>query len=448
MVIKKCMIFLILIIVGLLLFFPSINAEENIYLNIHMLGENARTSYGNKAIVAGIWHYINLTFENLAFQELILRFFQGNSIPAIALRDETNYYEWKYNKNTQLWTDAKEYGGYSYINESNCKKTSDTYSFCVGVKDTFPDINAYHENWTLEIYKDGIKLHIEIVTVEKPIIGIAKSHDDTISYNIDPFSETVFKNEKEYFIIKNTGNVPLDIFFNYGVYNDIIEITNFGKILSPNDSYNYYVTLYSGSWKPGILQIQGLTSASILNDLIITTAAITFNTNVTTISANLKISIGHSNYTIQEIMGTHIVFQYEEELYMNEGQIRDITVYVSGEGKADLDISSDEENIKILKITSADQKGTPLTINSKNTSEYAITIRVEALRENKVGIITYKLAVDGKTETYHTSISIGPPLQQETVDEINIPSTAIFVGLCFIFVIGYMISNQIRHKRR
>ena len=196
------------------------------------------------------------------------------------------------------------------------------------------------------------------------------------------------------------------------------------------------------------MQIQGLTSGSILNDLIIQTAAITFNTNVTTISADLKISIGHSNYTIQEIMGTHIVFQYEEELYMNEGQIKDITVYVSGEGNANLDISSDKVNVKILKISSADQVGTPLSIKSKNTSEYAVTIRVEALRENKVGIISYKLSTNGKTETYYSSINIGPPLKQETLDEQNIPSTAIFVGLCFIFVIGYMISNQIRHKRR
>ena len=65
-------------------------------------------------------------------------------------------------------------------------------------------------------------------------------------------------------------------------------------------------------------------------------------------AANLEISIGHSNYTIKEIGGTHIVFQYEEELNMRDGEVRDISVYVSGEGIVDLAISGDEENIKIL----------------------------------------------------------------------------------------------------
>ena len=48
MVIRKCLILLILIITGLLSFFSSVNADENIYLNIHMLGEDARTSFGNQ----------------------------------------------------------------------------------------------------------------------------------------------------------------------------------------------------------------------------------------------------------------------------------------------------------------------------------------------------------------------------------------------------------------
>ena len=133
---------------------------------------------------------------------------------------------------------------------------------------------------------------------------------------------------------------------------------------------------------------------------------------------------------------------------MKEGQVRDIIVYISGEGNATLDISADEVNVAILTITSKDQTGTPLTITSTNTSEYAVTIKVEAIRENKVGIINYDLTVDGTTKTYTTSITIGPPSQQKTSGEINIPTTAIVVAIIIIFVIGYMVYSQIRHKRR
>jgi hypothetical protein len=413
-----------------------------------MLGEDSQTSFGNKVIVAGIWHSINFTIENPASQEIILIIYQGLSIPIENNRDETNYYEWKYDEILSVWTDEKEYQGYTYINQSNCKKNGNDYSFCIGIKDTFPDIDNYHENWTMEISKDGTLFHNEIITIEKPMIGIAKSHDDIISFQIDPFTEKEIKNEEEYFIIINTGNIPLDISFNYELLNDIIEITNAGKKLSQEDSYNHYVTLNTRSWKPGILLIDGLTSASIPDDLVITSAPIVLDTNITTLAANLKISVGHSNYIIQEIKGSNIVFQYEDEIDMKDGEVRDFIVYISGEGTVDLAISGDGENVKILEIKSADQQGSLMTILSKNTSEYPVTIKVEALKENTIGTINYRLTTDGKTETYQTSIIIGPPFIDESFEEFSIPSTAILVVICLVIVIGYIISNQIKHKRR
>jgi len=77
-----------------------------------------------------------------------------------------------------------------------------------------------------------------------------------------------------------------------------------------------------------------------------------------------------------------------------------------------------------------------------------VTIKVEAIRENKVGTISYELTVEGATQTYTTSITIGPPLQREISGGINISTTAIVVALCIILVVGYMISAQIRHRRR
>lgn len=446
--IKNSLILFVMCIIILLPFFSSVCAEDNVAVNIHMLGENAQTRFGNPVMVAGIWHYINVTLENQISGELILKFYQGDSIPSIGARDETNYYEWKYNTISSTWTDVNEYGGYTYINGSNCQKTGIIYSFCVGVKDTFPAITDYYENWTLEIYNNENQLYSGNVVLEKPIVGPAKYHADVIRFYVDPFTERDVEGD-DYFIIENVGNVPLDIDIDYGVYNDFIEVNNSDKKLSPSATFNHNVILHSGSWKPGILEISGSkSSGSIPNYLIITTAAFTFELSQEINAADLEIYVGHSNYKIEVIPGTYIVFQYEESLEMNEGDVRDITVYLSGEGNATLDISADEVNVAILKITSKDQTGTPLSITSTNTSEYAVTIKVEAIRENKVGIINYDLTVDGTTKTYTTSITIGPPSQQKTSGEINIPTTAIVVVLIIIFVIGYMVYSQIRHKRR
>jgi hypothetical protein len=426
--------------------FSSVCADEDITVHIYMMGEQARTRLNSPVIVAGIWHYIDITLEDQNIQTINLKFYNGSIMPSIGDRDETSYYEWKYNTITREWTDLKEYDGYSYINTTHCQKTGNTYSFCVGIKDTLPKITDYFENWTLDIYTDGKEIYSKNVVIEKPSIGLSKTHDDTIRFNVEPFTEIEIRNEDEYFIIGNEGNIPLNITIDYGAYSIITEVTNSSKKLSPDDTFNHFVTIHTESWKAGILTIPGSAIGSIPENLIITTASITFETSIAMNAANLEISVGHSNYIIEQIPGSHIVFQYEESLEMYEGQKRNIKVYISGEGLAILDIWSDEINVAILSISGKDQTGTPLTIKSTNTSEYAVTIRVEALRENKVGKITYELEIDGKYHTYTTEITIGPP--QEDNEVTNLPVSSVIIGLLIIIVVGYMILTQIRHRRR
>ncbi len=445
--IKNCMIVIVVFMLGLLPLFSSVTAEDDVAVNIHMLGETARTRFGSPVVVAGVWHYINIILEDQVSQNIVLKFYEGNSIPSIGERDESNYYEWKYDVNSLEWTDVNEYEGYSYINDTNCEKSVDTYSFCVGIKDTLPDIIDYYENWTLEIYKDTNKIYSENVVLEKPLVGFARTHADIIRFNVNPFEEMDVGGDDE-FIIENVGNIPLDIAIYYETYNSQIEVTNSDEKLSPSSNFNHNITLHSSSWQPGILDISGSVSGSIPSYLIITTAVITFETNITVNAADLEVSVGHSDYKIQPIPGTYIVFQYKESLEMNEGDVKDITVYVSGAGNATLDIWSDEINVGILKITSEDQTGSPLTCTSTNTSEYAVTIRVEAIREGKIGTITYELEVDGNTEEYYTQITIGPPASSKKSEETNLPVTTIIVVICIFLVLGYMISVQIRHRRR
>lgn len=445
--IKNYIILVLVFTVGLLPLFSIVNADDNVSINIHMISEQERTRFDNPVIVAGIWHFINVSLEDQFFQELILKFYNGDFAPTIGERNETNYYEWRYNSNSHEWTDVNEYGGYSYINETKCQKIGNIYSFCIGIKDTLPETINYHTNWTLEIHKDVNELYFLNVVLEKPLVGLARSHADVIKFNVNPYTKRDVEGD-DYYIVENVGNIPLSINIDYEPYNNVIEIVDFDKTLSPNTTSNYNVILHTESWKPGILKISGGVIGYIPNSLIITTAMISLPTTVEINAADLEVSIGHSNYEIQIIPETHIIFQYEKSIEMNEGQIRDVTVYISGEGKAVLDISSDEKNITILEVSSKDQEGTPFSITSKNTSEYAVTVRIEALRENKVGMIYYELETDEETQTFSTQVTIGPPLKEKTSTENTMSVTAIIVVLCIIFVIGYIIFTQIRYKRR
>lgn len=450
---KYCLIIVILLSIGSMPFFSSVSAQNETIVDIHIVGEDARTHFNNPVIVAGIWHYINVTPEDQNFQHLDIKFYKGTSVPGT--KNESNYYEWKYNVGS--WTDLSKYD-YSYINADLCEKKDNTYGFCLGVKDTWPntdDYFYYYENWTLKIYKDSSEIYSTDVVLEKPTVGLSKSHDDTLLFRVNPFSaneEISAKDNNErtmYFTIGNTGNVPLNIIVDYGTNNDITSVTNSSKKLSVQNTFGHYVTITSESWRPGILTIQGDVTGTIPNDLIITTAMITFNNSMITNAANLEISVGHSNYEIKPILGSNIVFQYENKLTMNENEIRDIKVYISGQGTVTLNVIGDE-NVTILQVTGEDQTGTPLTITSTDTSEYEVTIRVRAERENQVGIITYQLGVNGTTQTYETRVTIGPPgADGETPQgEVNIPISTMVVILLVIIVIGYMIFSQIRNRRR
>jgi len=444
---KACMVIFIVFVIGLLSFFSSISADDTASVEINIIGEKTQTRFDKPVIVAGIWHHINITLENQDFQKLSLKFYNGDSMPNEGERNATNYYEWKYDENIQAsWKDEMEYEGRPYLNSENCRKNKDVYSFCVGIKDTFPpEIPYYYENWTLEVYKEENKLFSKSVVVEKPTVGLAKSHADLIKFNVVPFTETVVFGDDS-FKIENTGNIPLNISIDYEADDDIIEVADSNIILSPYSGSLHNVTLHSKSWKPGIIEIEGTISGKIPGSYIVTTANFTLTSALGTSPAYLKIFVGQNNYEIYE-MPEGIVFQYEKNLEMNEGEIRDIAVYISGGGVATLDIWSDEKNITILKISSKNQEGTPQNIISTDTSEYVVTVKIEAIRENKIGFIYYALETGGENQTFITQINVGPPSSGEQTSN-TVPTMAIIVIVCIFLVIGYMLYTHMKHRRR
>ena len=180
-----------------------------------------------------------------------------------------------------------------------------------------------------------------------------------------------------------------------------------------------------------------------------TNATVTLYTSFIIDVPQLVIYVGHSNYKIEELQGTGVTFQYIEKLNMYEGEIRDITAYVSGNGAVTAEIWADEKNISALKLyDGTTETQSPLSFTSTNTSERIITVKVKALSEGTTGILTYRISGNDVTKTYTTQISIGPPQSPDEEGSGGIPIMQIIIIVIVLLVIIYMIVTYLRNRKR
>jgi hypothetical protein len=411
-----------------------------------MVNESERTRFNNPVMVAGIWHYINVSIDAQDFQDLILKFHSGTSIPNEANRDETNYYEWKYDKNNQLWLDMKEYSGYVYINNESSQTIANTYSFCVGINsNAISNLikgEIEYNNWTLKVYKDQTLLTSQVILVEEPVTGLAKSHGDILKFYVEPF--TIMTDvADDYFKIENTGNIPLVISVDYAEYSDNIYVPELNTKIPADQSKSFDgILLQSESWKPGTLKKTGLiTQGRIPEGYIITTANIVFETSPGINSPDIEISVGRYDYEIQEWPDNDIVFQYEKELELKEGKVTDIYIYISGNGIVQLNFRTD--NISILKVFDESVADTPpLTISSNDDSEHEVKLRVKALKEDITSYIYYDLEIEDNVRTLKTTIQVGPPEKSKGEEPMNM-TQIILIVMIIALVVGYMVYSRI-----
>jgi hypothetical protein len=448
---KICIGIFILFIMGSLSFAPFASAADNISITINIVGEEAQTRFDNPLMVAGIWHYVDVTVENQGFQELSIKFYNGSSMPILGERDETNYYEWKYNEASQEWIDLNEYGGYSFIDNSSCQKEGNTYSFCVGIHTDALTESHSNANWTLDVYTDDTKVEGFEITIEEPYTGYAtSSFPGYINFYIDPFTVMDADGDDD-FKITNKGNTPLYLDVDYSNYGDILEFDNFNRLISQGDEVTINADIHSKSWQPGIMYITGISvTASLNSSYIVRTGMISAATVWNIQIPNLVVNVGHSGFELFNEFDNGITFQYDKNINMYEGEIKDITVYISGNGEVTLDIwTTTPENISINKIWYENQAGTPISFTSTDQSEYVVTVKVEALRENHIGYLRYELTTGDETQTFTTTINISPPSEDggETTSD-SLPFMTIFVVLSVILVVLYMIFSHMRHRRR
>ena len=408
---------------------------EIIDLSIYVPTSEPRTQYGKPEWICGIWHYANITLDGET-DKISIVFYNGDSPLDSDVRDETNYYEWEYDHGS--WKDVQHDS--KYIEEDNCHYDAQFYSFYIGI-----DQYAEMGNWTLILLADDEQLSSEQVYVDTAVISCSLKTVPVV-IQAEPFTEDDYKSDEK-FTVENDGNVPLKLSVDYGSYENIFSTLNFYEILKPNDTAKFDILLHSRStWKPGILTIE---SAKMNADVLYT---IPPKRTVSLIESNISIGlpitlyIGHIGYELESLTG-HITFQYTKNLDIYYNEIRDIFVYISGNGDVTVDISS--ENLDILKIFSGGvEVETPFNIKSTNTSEYPFAVRVRGLRENTTGYLYYHIEIDGEIQKYTTQINVGTPRAAEEIIFITTFIMSIFVIICVVTIIGYMIFSQMKHRKK
>jgi hypothetical protein len=431
------------IVVFFLLFslyrFPVTDAQSNLTaLTVTIPGEQQRIISDNPVLVAGIWHYINITL-NQSVSLVSLVFYKG-AIPPV-IRNETNFYEWEYNDAVSANWDDKLYG--VYIRNTNCSQINNFYSFYIGI-----DQVAAAGNWTIDIIVDNIEIHKTTIFVEQKIFSPGISYPEDFGLQAEPFTEINISSEPNdlYLSLENNGNIPLNVSVSYSQYQNRVTLTNLENILHPFSKTRSYVTVNTGNtWRSGKIFVEA--SVTLTGQYLILTGTVVLPEKLEE-TFNIPILIGHSNYELFESATSDITFQYEEQLTVEYDEIKNLIAYIGGSGDVNITVYP-PQNATLLKVTHNDEVITqmPFLVHSTNASEQAIVTQIHFTQEDTTALITYKLEIDGEQQSFTTKINVG---SQQLKEEESPDNTLIMIiiGICIITVIGYMIYNQIKYRRK
>ncbi len=429
----------------------TINAEDDIIADITIIDQPAQFENGTPKIIAGLWHTITFEGLNEVDNELILTAYNGETLPTDF--NETNYYQWKYTPMiVNPWQNTGESYANNTINPKRCAVNSEMIKFCVGIPDYLPNEIFYKQIWTIELSTTDKLLYQNNFYLEKPTRGFAKSHGDRLSFYVDPFTE-MNAQASDYLILKNTGNVPLNITIDFEMMDSLLTYKEQSNQIPAYNQQNYKLELNSQSWKPQRIQQKGSASAVVsdyyLLDEEVSGTAVSLQTALVIDVPTINIFVGHKNYELTTLdSSTGFSFQYQRSLSMAEGEIETINSYLSGEGTAKVSIQTNN-NISVLNLHRNNKPAnSPFTIISTNTVEQIISIKLKALSENRDGLITYTIETDDSVKTFTTRIDVGPPLTTEQPTGIGATSpVTIVVLLALILAAGYMLYNHLVHGR-
>ena len=423
------------------------NGENQVSVSIHIPSENERELFNSSVMVTGLWHYVNITFDETINPNVVnLILYKGENTAPLQ-KNEATYYSWEYDGTE--WKDNMNYGGgsYTYIDQTRCKKTGKTYAFCIATDDFVANNNPNaieYENWTMVVKADGTEVFSTPLVMEEPVASVAVTRAD-YNLRVEPFTETVLKPVQE-FITINTGNVPLHIKVFYNKLNESIVTSNVNTIIHPGETLNHSVAVATKRWQPGYVSISGTLYADAL--YVVPTGFISLDTSyVFNGVPRIVIQVGHSNYELEEIPNNDVTFQYKKNIEMNYGETKNVTTYLCGNGNITISISN--SNITLLNVWSDGvivDNIQNFTVRSTNSSEHQIVVQLQASKPDATAYLSYTLKLSGSSHVYTSTIRVGPetPVKREYAENTL---AYIVVGVAIAGVVIYMIYNQLRYRR-
>ena len=106
----------------------------------------SHVSVNDSVLVAGVFHYVDVTLPN-ENEKICIIAFNGDTEPEPQARSENNFYKWEYDNG--VWVDASDYDSF-YIDPSKCYTENNTYSFYIGISN-----KAKPGSWTIKILVDN-----------------------------------------------------------------------------------------------------------------------------------------------------------------------------------------------------------------------------------------------------------------------------------------------------
>jgi len=426
-------------------------ATEEVSLSINIIDQEPHIDQGRYVIVADIWNDIIVSYDTQKYDSISLTIFKGKIEPI--QQNFTNFFSWTYNKiNILHWQSDTVYGA-EYLQSESCLITDTFVKFRVGIKDTLPDEIFYQQFWTLQVKVNNVIIHSEEIIVEKPTRGFAKSHGDHISFQVDPFTSLQAK-ASDYIILKNTGNVPLEISLTYDALDNYLEYIEQAKTISPYCSQTYSTVLNAPSWQPQRIEKTGLATAKAPSSIIIedetSGSSISLKTALVIDPPPIHIFVGHSTHVLETLNEkTGFSFQYSKSITIKEGETKTLNAYVSGEGTATIAISVNKNlNLKSIRLN-GNELNTPLKVTSLDDKEQVISFDIQSISENNDGVVYYSIETEGETQTFSTNVQVIMPIIE--YDDIVMQGTSIitvFVIIVLILVGAYMLYNHLVYGRR
>ena len=106
----------------------------------------SHVSVNDSVLVAGVFHYVDVTLLN-EHEKICIIAFNGDTEPGPQARSENNFYKWEYDNG--VWKDVSGYDSF-YIDPSKCYTENNTYSFYIGISN-----KAKPGSWTIKILVDN-----------------------------------------------------------------------------------------------------------------------------------------------------------------------------------------------------------------------------------------------------------------------------------------------------